>query len=603
MKINIISDTKIKDAGLDLEVIDFMFKKIREKTELHMEPVSAYKIKNKASINIFINCVNYNFFKDAKTNIIIVDHSIISKSVLDYLPIFDHVIVKDSYTQTIITSYLENLGIKASNVAFMNMGWGSPNITEFTRNKNFGDVLLYIPSLRDPIFKAVIDTWKPEYPRLNVVGAERLLQRPTADNIIFHDNCKNDEFHRMFNTIGFHLIPDKYNGFQHLVGQCIQVGCVPICLDTASNRELVEEENSFLIPCKRAKNKIHPDMLGPSLSVNMDSLHNTLLRAFNKGEKNLELMSRDNITTYNKYYSKFGSLFRDNFTDIIRKTRNTAKPQEIKLVDSELPKVSLITPTYNRPDFFKLAILNFNSFNYPRDKLEWIVVDDSDNNDTENQLPPEEHRGKYNITYLRVNEEEGSNSLMSIGEKRNLAVSKASGEIIVCMDDDDYYYPDYLRNRVNNLASVNASKGKRCLTCTHLGIFEFKRCVSMIFSPRLETPFAEQVACSSLVFYRDFWNRENGHIFEDCSRGEGEQFVSTRLQLVEPVAYENNIVCLAHENNIRDICPPSSTDRNGSHFKFTESVFKFITSIGEKPKEKLPEAPPKETIESKEPKA
>ena len=89
MKINIISDTKIKDAGLDLEVIDFMFKKIREKTELHMEPVSAYKIKNKASINIFINCVNYNFFKDAKINIIIVDHSIISKSVLDYLPIFD----------------------------------------------------------------------------------------------------------------------------------------------------------------------------------------------------------------------------------------------------------------------------------------------------------------------------------------------------------------------------------------------------------------------------------------------------------------------------------------------------------------------------------
>ena len=36
-----------------------------------------------------------------------------------------------------------------------------------------------------------------------------------------------------------------------------------------------------------------------------------------------------------------------------------------------------------------------------------------------------------------------------------------------------------------------------------------------------------------------------------------------------------------------------STDRNGSHFKFTESVFKFITSCGEKPKEKLPEAPPK----------
>ena len=97
MKINIISDTKIRDAGIDLEVINFMFKKIREKTDIHMEPVSAYKIEKKASINFFINCVNYNFFKDAKTNVALVDHAIIPKSVLDYLPLFDYVIVKDSY--------------------------------------------------------------------------------------------------------------------------------------------------------------------------------------------------------------------------------------------------------------------------------------------------------------------------------------------------------------------------------------------------------------------------------------------------------------------------------------------------------------------------
>ena len=597
MKINIISDTKIKDAGLDLEVLHFMFKKIRDKTEIHMEPVSAYKIKNKASINFFINCVNYNFFKDAKTNIALIDHTIISRSVLEYLPLFDHVVVKDNYTQTVLISYLENIGIKSADVAFMNMGWGSPSITEFNRNKNFGDVLMYIPSLRDPIFKQVIDTWKPEYPRLNVFGAERLLKRPTADNITFHDNCKNDEFHHMFNSMGYHLIPDKYNGFQHLVGQSVQVGSVPICLDTASNREVVEEENCFFIPCKKAKSKVNLDLIGPALTVNMESLHNTLSRAFDKGEKNLELMSKDNITTYNKYYNKFSSLFRDNFSQIIKKTRETAKRQEIVLKEAELPMVSVITPTYNRPDFFKLAILNYNSFNYPRDKLEWIIVDDSDNNDTQDQLPPAESRGKYNITYLRVNENETETetaSLMSIGEKRNLAISKARGEVVVCMDDDDYYYPDYLRNRVNNLVSVNASSGKRCLTCTHLGIFEFKRCVSMIFSPRLDSPFPEQVAASSLVFYRDFWNREDSRCFEDCSRGEAEQFVSTRLALVEPVSYDNNIVCLAHENNIRDICPPSNTDRNGSHFKFTESVFKFITSIGAKPGEKMPHLPQKE---------
>ena len=594
MKINVISDTKIRDAGIDFEVIHFMFKKIRDKTDIHMEPVGAYKIEKKASINFFINCVNYNFFKDAKTNVAVIDHTIVPLSVIDYLPLFDYVFVKDAYTQSVLTSYYNNSKAegKSRDIKFLNMGWGSPSITEFQHNKNFREVLLYVPSLRDPIFKQVIDSWRPEYPTLNVVGAERLLQRPTADNIEFHDNCKNEEFHKMFNSMGFHLIPEKYNGFQHLVNQCKQVGSIPICLDTPSNREVLLEENCFFIPCKKAKSKVNPDILGPALSVNMDSVHNTLSRAFAKSETDFNLMSRDNVSEYNKYYNKFGSLFRDTFSDIIRKTRETSKYTELSLKTSELPKVSIITPTFNRPDFFKLAILNYNSFDYPREKLEWIIVDDSDNLDTQNQLPPAEHRGKYNIVYEKLENGEGGN--MSIGEKRNMAISKATGEIIVCMDDDDYYYPNYLKSRVNTLVSLNQKRGKRCVVCTHLGIFEFKRCVSMVYTPRLEMPFQEQVAPSSLVFYRDFWNRENGHCFEDCSRGEAEQFIAGRIQQVEPLSYEDNIVCLAHENNIRDICPPSNTDKNGSHFKFTESVFKFITSIGEKPKEKTPNpTPPK----------
>ena len=93
-----------------------------------------------------------------------------------------------------------------------------------------------------------------------------------------------------------------------------------------------------------------------------------------------------------------------------------------------------------------MAILNFNSFDYPRDKIEWIIVDDSDNDETERQLPPVESRGKYNINYIRPSVQ--ADKLMSIGEKRNLAIRNSKNDIIVCMDDDDYYYPEYLRNRV-----------------------------------------------------------------------------------------------------------------------------------------------------------
>ena len=136
-----------------------MFKKIRDKTDIHGNR-GAYKIEKKASINFFINCVNYNFFKDAKTNVAVIDHSIVPLSVADYLPLFDYVFVKDAYTQSVLTSYFNNskAEAKSSDIKFLNMGWGSPSITEFQHNKNFREVLLYVPNLRDPIFKQIIDS-------------------------------------------------------------------------------------------------------------------------------------------------------------------------------------------------------------------------------------------------------------------------------------------------------------------------------------------------------------------------------------------------------------------------------------------------------------
>jgi len=582
MKINVISDTKIRDASIDLEVIHFMVKKLKATIDLSLQPVSAYKIEKKATINFFINCANYNFFKDAKVNVALIDHTIITKNVLEYLPLFDYVFVKDKYTKSILESYTNNSPVRPNYICF---GWGSPSITEFSKNKNYSKVLLYIPSLRDDIFTRIIQLWKSEYPTLEIVGAERLKNRTIAENINYNDNISNDEFHNLFNEVGFHLIPEKYNGYSHFVNQCKQVGSIPICLDTASNRELVNDDVGYLIPCKNAKvkNKSILDNIGPTLSVNTDSLRNTLEIAFSKNIVNHEFMSKYNVTDYNKYYNKFGSLFKDTFNDIIKKARETPKITPVKIDTKDLPTISIITPTFNRPDFFKLAILNFNSFEYPREKIEWIIVDDSDNNETEMQLPSQEHRGKYNIKYIRPTTE--NNKLMSIGEKRNLAIRNSVNDVIVCMDDDDYYYPEYLMNRVLSLATYNKYRNIKCTVCTHLGTFEFNRIISMIYSPKPGELFREQIAPNTLVFYRDFFDEGSGNCFEHCSRGEAEQFIGDRLKFIEPVSWENNVVTLLHNGNIRDIYPPQNTETNGSHFKFKESVFKFITSIGKKKEE------------------
>jgi len=45
---------------------------------------------------------------------------------------------------------------------------------------------------------------------------------------------------------------------------------------------------------------------------------------------------------------------------------------------------------------------------------------------------------------------------ISVGEKRNILVEQARGEIIVQFDDDDYYAPNYVSSMVSALTDLNA---------------------------------------------------------------------------------------------------------------------------------------------------
>ena len=71
--------------------------------------------------------------------------------------------------------------------------------------------------------------------------------------------------------------------------------------------------------------------------------------------------------------------------------------------------------------------------------MEWIIIDDSDNNI---ELLPKRLQNNPNIKHIKLDER------TSIGQKRNIAVENCSNEFIICMDDDDYYPPNSIRERV-----------------------------------------------------------------------------------------------------------------------------------------------------------
>lgn len=106
-----------------------------------------------------------------------------------------------------------------------------------------------------------------------------------------------------------------------------------------------------------------------------------------------------------------------------------------------LPFVSIITPTFNRRKFIPTMISLYKSYTYPKEKMEWIIVDDGF--DCVKDLFDDASKTIPNIKYHYYTDK------MLIGEKRNLLNQLATGDIIIAMDDDDYYPPERIHHIVH----------------------------------------------------------------------------------------------------------------------------------------------------------
>jgi len=107
----------------------------------------------------------------------------------------------------------------------------------------------------------------------------------------------------------------------------------------------------------------------------------------------------------------------------------------------DLPFVSICTPTFNRRPFWNTTIKCFNHQTYPKNKMEWIIIDDG--TDKIEDLVSD----ISNVKYFKYDKK------MPLGKKRNIMHEKSSGDIIVYMDDDDYYPPERVSHAVNMLVS------------------------------------------------------------------------------------------------------------------------------------------------------
>jgi len=80
---------------------------------------------------------------------------------------------------------------------------------------------------------------------------------------------------------------------------------------------------------------------------------------------------------------------------------------------------------------------------YPKDRIEWVIYDDGQEpiGDLIDAARPSLPATRYIF----------SEEKMTLGEKRNRLNQEAQGEIIVAMDDDDFYFPERISAAVTAL--------------------------------------------------------------------------------------------------------------------------------------------------------
>lgn len=194
------------------------------------------------------------------------------------------------------------------------------------------------------------------------------------------------------------------------------------------------------------------------------------------------------------------------------------------------PTVSICTVTYNRQKFLPLLQNCIASQTYPHTLLDWVIVDDSDND--EPAFKPDPTLG-IRSKLIKLPQK------VALGKKRNLSHDYCMGEIIVYMDDDDYYPPQRVSHAVERLLGSNAL----IAGSSRLPIF---------FIPEMELwlagPYGDNHATAGTFAFKRALIRQ-AHYDETKTFAEEKSFLKNYKLPMTQLDPSQTIICIGHDRN------------------------------------------------------
>lgn len=258
----------------------------------------------------------------------------------------------------------------------------------------------------------------------------------------------------------------------------------------------------------------------------------------------------------------------------------------------DCPQISIVTPTYNRRHLIDIAMHSLLWSDYPIEKIQWIIVEDSDDpmKSSSDKLVQFAEKAKgLDFVYLPLPEKK------TVGEKRNIGCAAATNDIIVFMDDDDHYPPTSLRRRVSWLTKpLDGRKAASAVGTTMIAMYDLKRGTSAVNVPPWALPLGQRVSEATLAFRKSFWQERQ---FAEVSVAEGEDWLKGRESAFLEIPPQQIIVAFSHGSNScsrripEDAVPNCFWNFGPDYLKFIHGLVGITVELQDASKEKKKKTP------------
>ncbi len=566
MRVNIIGNHK-KDTGVsqDVHILHGLIVHVLgQETQIRHIP-HYYPQCPQAEVNVFIEVINPALFIFAKKNIWIPNPEWTYKTWEPYARMVDEIWVKTHEAEKLFSEW-------SAKVRYV--GWTSIDKV-MPEKKNYWKAFVPVGTniWRNP--RPLIQTymWILKHdgglyrglPELHIVHSPDHVPLPPVpeevkDKIILHSEVmKEKDYDELLQECGLCICLSAAEGFGHAVNEAMSAGCVMLLSPLDAFMELTN--NKMVLWCSELKRTPHPQCLGDLYDVDQKSIYESLIAYATSQflwKRGYSLASRD-------MYEKNHKAFVERMSEVIKTTFEGVEEYSLEKQfpkEEDMPKVSILTITRDRRSFIPLAKYCFLAQGYPEDKLEWVIVDDGDDQikDLVSDLP--------NVKYVLCD------GKMTIGAKRNLGVEKASHDVLVMLDDDDVYPNNSVLTRV---AYLLAEPKHEAVFCTTIPCFDIHEKKSFMNVPPKILQMSERVSEATLCFTRGFWEKQK---FPDEQVAEGNAFIRGREEMCRDISPQDVIVSLVHKKNTSSRKAPAG-ESNGCHYGFSDDLYTLVSEIAE----------------------